>query len=120
MGPLHGLPVSLKDQIPIKGLETTMGIDFNLVIECFAEVAIRRLCRLGGEVCGRRRCHGQTSLARGCCSIREDELGTQIHLEESGLAFPQADGESVLRSLRSLAQGWTLELDELVRLVESE
>ncbi|TBU38041.1 general amidase [Dichomitus squalens] len=24
-GPLHGLPVSLKDQIPIKGLETTMG-----------------------------------------------------------------------------------------------
>ena len=53
-------------------------------------------------------------------SIREDELGTQIHLEESGFAFPQADGESVLRSLRSLAQGWTLELDELVRLVESE
>ncbi|PIL31996.1 hypothetical protein GSI_06700 [Ganoderma sinense ZZ0214-1] len=25
MGPLHGLPVSLKDQIPIKNLETTMG-----------------------------------------------------------------------------------------------
>ncbi|EPQ57091.1 amidase [Gloeophyllum trabeum ATCC 11539] len=25
MGPLHGLPVSLKDQICIKGLETTMG-----------------------------------------------------------------------------------------------
>ncbi|KAJ8495859.1 hypothetical protein ONZ51_g1452 [Trametes cubensis] len=25
MGPLHGLPVSLKDQFPIKGLETTMG-----------------------------------------------------------------------------------------------
>ncbi len=29
-GPLHGLPVSLKDQIPIKGLETTMGIDLLL------------------------------------------------------------------------------------------
>ncbi|KAI0669931.1 general amidase [Trametes maxima] len=25
MGPLHGLPVSLKDQFPIKGLETVMG-----------------------------------------------------------------------------------------------
>ena len=25
MGPLHGLPISLKDQICIKGLETTMG-----------------------------------------------------------------------------------------------
>ncbi|KAI0361660.1 general amidase [Trametes cingulata] len=25
VGPLHGLPVSLKDQFPIKGLETTMG-----------------------------------------------------------------------------------------------
>ena len=25
MGPLHGLPISLKDQFPQKGLETTMG-----------------------------------------------------------------------------------------------
>ncbi|OCH96192.1 general amidase [Obba rivulosa] len=25
IGPLHGLPISLKDQFPIKGLETTMG-----------------------------------------------------------------------------------------------
>ena len=25
VGPLHGLPVSLKDQIRIKGLETVMG-----------------------------------------------------------------------------------------------
>ena len=26
MGPLHGLPVSLKDQVCLKGLETTMGM----------------------------------------------------------------------------------------------
>lgn len=25
MGALHGLPISLKDQIRLKGLETTMG-----------------------------------------------------------------------------------------------
>lgn len=25
MGPLHGLPVSLKDQFHVKGVETTMG-----------------------------------------------------------------------------------------------
>jgi len=25
VGPLHGLPISLKDQISIKGLETIMG-----------------------------------------------------------------------------------------------
>ena len=25
VGPLHGLPISLKDQFKIKGLETTMG-----------------------------------------------------------------------------------------------
>ena len=25
IGPLHGLPISLKDQLCIKGLETTMG-----------------------------------------------------------------------------------------------
>ncbi|KAJ3548818.1 hypothetical protein NM688_g5248 [Phlebia brevispora] len=25
VGPLHGLPISLKDQLPLKGLETTMG-----------------------------------------------------------------------------------------------
>lgn len=27
VGPLHGLPISLKDQISIKGLETTIGTD---------------------------------------------------------------------------------------------
>lgn len=26
VGPLHGLPISLKDQISMKGLETVMGI----------------------------------------------------------------------------------------------
>ena len=26
IGPLHGLPISLKDQLRIKGLETTMGM----------------------------------------------------------------------------------------------
>jgi amidase len=26
VGPLHGLPISFKEQIPIKGLETTMGV----------------------------------------------------------------------------------------------
>jgi amidase len=25
VGPLHGLPISLKDQLSMKGLETTMG-----------------------------------------------------------------------------------------------
>lgn len=25
VGPLHGLPISLKDQFPVKGIETTMG-----------------------------------------------------------------------------------------------
>lgn len=29
VGPLHGLPISLKDQICIKGLETTMGMYSN-------------------------------------------------------------------------------------------
>lgn len=53
-------------------------------------------------------------------SIRPDDLGTQIHLEESGFAFDGAESEAVLRSLRSLAQGWTLELDELVKLVEAD
>lgn len=27
VGPLHGLPISLKDQLRVKGLETTMGTD---------------------------------------------------------------------------------------------
>lgn len=26
VGPLHGLPISLKDQVSVKGLETTMGM----------------------------------------------------------------------------------------------
>lgn len=28
MGPLHGLPISLKDQFAMKGLETIMGLNF--------------------------------------------------------------------------------------------
>ena len=52
-GPLHGLPVSLKDQIPIKGLETTMGtcsqstVSWNS-LDVF--IHVRRICGLGGEI----------------------------------------------------------------------
>lgn len=60
-----------------------------------------------------------SAATRVTLSMRPDDLGTQIHLEESGFSFPAGEPESVLRSLRSLAQGWTLELDELVALVES-
>ena len=52
-------------------------------------------------------------------TLKPDEHGTMIHLEESGFAFPPDDEASVLRALRSLAQGWTLELDELIAYVES-
>lgn len=52
-------------------------------------------------------------------SLKPDDHGTLIHLEESGFAFPPDDEASVLRALRSLAQGWTLELDELIAYVES-
>lgn len=31
IGPLHGLPISLKDQFSIKGLETIMGNDFSVL-----------------------------------------------------------------------------------------
>lgn len=30
IGPLHGLPISLKDQLCMKGLETTLGTQFHL------------------------------------------------------------------------------------------
>lgn len=82
-GPLHGLPVSLKDQIPIKGLETTMGIDIQpkAVATWPAEVSTYRLRRLGGEICGRRCRNGQTSPPSGCYSLREDELTPDYHGE---------------------------------------
>ena len=51
-------------------------------------------------------------------TLKPDDLGTLIHLEESGFAFPDGDDAQVLRALRSLAQGWTLELDELIAYVE--
>lgn len=33
VGPLHGLPISLKDQLRMKGLETTMGEDISYPIK---------------------------------------------------------------------------------------
>lgn len=57
--------------------------------------------------------------SRVAITLKPDELGTLIHLEESGFAFPEGDDAQVLRALRSLAQGWTLELDELIAYVES-
>lgn len=46
------------------------------------------------------------------------EDGTQVHLAESG--FPLEGDDATRRdALRSLAAGWTVELDELVELAES-
>ena len=41
MGPLHGLPVSLKDQFHVKDVETTMGyIGVSTIDDCFSEVVV--------------------------------------------------------------------------------
>lgn len=34
MGPLHGLPISLKDQFTMKGLETIMGTNRSMMNSC--------------------------------------------------------------------------------------
>lgn len=56
--------------------------------------------------------------SRVSISLKPDEHGTLIHLEETGFSFPADDNAQVLSALRSLAQGWTLELDELIAYVE--
>ncbi|KAH9849789.1 general amidase [Lenzites betulinus] len=51
MGPLHGLPISLKDQFQIKGLETTMG--YAALIGQIAEddaVLVKLLLRAGAVI----------------------------------------------------------------------
>lgn len=51
-------------------------------------------------------------------SLAATEAGTQVHLVESG--FPlEGDDATRREALRSLAAGWTVELDELVELAES-
>lgn len=51
-------------------------------------------------------------------TLTEIDAGTQVHLVESG--FPlEGDDATRREALRSLAAGWTVELDELVELAES-
>jgi uncharacterized protein YndB with AHSA1/START domain len=51
-------------------------------------------------------------------TLRRLDGGTQLHLVESG--FPlEGDDATRREALRSLAAGWTVELDELVDLAES-
>lgn len=45
VGPLHGLPVSLKDQLAMKGLETVMGKILYTYIGLLTHM-LTRLCRL--------------------------------------------------------------------------
>ena len=51
-------------------------------------------------------------------TLREIDGCAQVHLVESG--FPlEGDDATRREALRSLAAGWTVELDELVELAES-
>lgn len=51
-------------------------------------------------------------------TLSPTDQGTQLHLVESG--FPlEGDDATRREALRSLAAGWTVELDELVELAES-
>lgn len=36
IGPLHGLPVSLKDQFHVKGVETSMGVSYVFIVMLFS------------------------------------------------------------------------------------
>ena len=50
VGPLHGLPISLKDQLRMKGLETTMGMNAkSLSIDANADR--NRVCFMGWKLC---------------------------------------------------------------------
>lgn len=51
-------------------------------------------------------------------SIKPADPGTLVHFEESGFRL-RGDDAQVRASLRALAQGWTVELDELVAYAES-
>lgn len=51
-------------------------------------------------------------------SLKPADVGTLVHFEESGFSFG-GDTAQVRASLRALAQGWTVELDELVAYAES-
>lgn len=51
VGPLHGLPISLKDQLSIKGLETTMGKNQPIINVVFPYLSIR-VCFMDWEVRG--------------------------------------------------------------------
>lgn len=58
IGPLHGLPISLKDQVCLKGLETTMGKRFGSQIGSISDrAADYRICLLDRKIRGTRCCY---------------------------------------------------------------
>ena len=72
-GPLHGLPISLKDQFQIEGLETTLGTSFfteDSVTNCFG---FTRTCVFDRKLF-QRGCITRTDITRGRrCALREDK-----------------------------------------------
>ena len=51
LGPLHGLPISLKDQFAMKGLETVMGMNIDSNHYVLIQLWLHRLCIVDRKFC---------------------------------------------------------------------
>lgn len=73
VGPLHGLPVSIKDHIKVKGLDTSTGYTGKRSAILSHRMVINPLLSLGLQDRGRERCpRGQYSAQVRCYHIRQN------------------------------------------------
>ena len=76
---ISGLPISLKDQICIKDVETTMGTSLYSVLFLIPNIAFNRLGCMDREAGDKECCNYRYPRVFGCCLLCQDQYSSNSH-----------------------------------------